>query len=253
MRLLVSVRSAAEVDPALAGGADVIDAKEPSRGSLGPVSADTLTRILVRLPSNRAFSAALGDFASDAAVVAGITALDLPPRQAPTFLKLGFAGVTSPMLVGRLLTSAVQVAAELPTAPLIVAVAYADAQQAGTMSAQLICQLAYEARAAGVLIDTYRKAGSGLLEWISPTTLAAWVCDARQAGLLCAVAGGLRLDDLEAVQAAAPDIVGFRGAACDGGRSGEISAERVAGLRRHLDQVLGRTVRHPPEGAWQNA
>ena len=35
MRLLVSVRSAAEVGPALAGGADIIDAKEPGRGSLG--------------------------------------------------------------------------------------------------------------------------------------------------------------------------------------------------------------------------
>ena len=35
MRLLVSVRSAAEVRPALAGGADIIDAKEPSLGSLG--------------------------------------------------------------------------------------------------------------------------------------------------------------------------------------------------------------------------
>jgi len=33
--LLVSVRSADEVDDALAGGADLIDVKEPSRGALG--------------------------------------------------------------------------------------------------------------------------------------------------------------------------------------------------------------------------
>ena len=35
MRLLVSVRSAAEVAAAVAGGADIIDAKEPTAGSLG--------------------------------------------------------------------------------------------------------------------------------------------------------------------------------------------------------------------------
>ena len=37
MRLLVSVRSAAEARAALSGGADIIDAKEPSLGSLGAV------------------------------------------------------------------------------------------------------------------------------------------------------------------------------------------------------------------------
>ena len=35
-RLLVSVRSAEEAEIALAGGADVIDVKEPRRGALGP-------------------------------------------------------------------------------------------------------------------------------------------------------------------------------------------------------------------------
>ena len=34
-RLLVSVRSAAEAEIALHGGADLIDVKEPTRGSLG--------------------------------------------------------------------------------------------------------------------------------------------------------------------------------------------------------------------------
>src|SRR5207244_7336185 len=34
--LLVSVRSAAEAETALAGGADVVDVKEPRRGALGP-------------------------------------------------------------------------------------------------------------------------------------------------------------------------------------------------------------------------
>ena len=50
MQLLVSVRSAAEVGPALSGGADIIDAKEPDRGSLGAVSPATLAEILARVP-----------------------------------------------------------------------------------------------------------------------------------------------------------------------------------------------------------
>ncbi len=249
MQLLVSVRSAREVGCALAGGADIIDAKEPDRGSLGPVSAHTLAGILARVPSSRGFSVALGDLTTDADVEAAITALDLPARPAPTFLKLGFAGATSPESICLLLTSAVRLAAELPAAPLIVAVAYADARQAETVSAELVCRSAQQAGAAGVLIDTYSKGGLGLLEWLSPPALAAWVADVRRAGLLAAVAGGLALADLDAIEVAAPDVVDFRGAACVRGRSGQVSEARVAGLRRHLD-------RRPwprPAGAWQNA
>ena len=50
MRLLVSVRSAEEVAAALAGGADIIDAKEPARGSLGAVTATVLSAIAARTP-----------------------------------------------------------------------------------------------------------------------------------------------------------------------------------------------------------
>jgi len=42
MRLLVSVRDASEARAALAGGAGIIDAKEPLNGPLGAVSSDVL-------------------------------------------------------------------------------------------------------------------------------------------------------------------------------------------------------------------
>ena len=53
MRLLVSVTSAAEASAALAGGADVIDAKDPRRGALGAVSPQTLRAILAAVDDAR--------------------------------------------------------------------------------------------------------------------------------------------------------------------------------------------------------
>ena len=65
MQLLVSVRSAEEVGPALEGGADIIDAKEPDRGSLGPVVGCDARRDIRRVPpENQPVSVALGDLAS---------------------------------------------------------------------------------------------------------------------------------------------------------------------------------------------
>jgi hypothetical protein len=52
-----------------------------------------------------------------------------------------------------------------------------------------------------------------------------------------------------------PDVIGFRGAACDAGRLGQVSTERVAVLRRCVDAAIGT-----PQGgsthiadAWRNA
>src|SRR5688572_10247306 len=59
--LLVSVRSAEEAKAALAGGADVIDIKEPDRGPLGPADPRTMAEI-VRVVADRApVSAAAGE------------------------------------------------------------------------------------------------------------------------------------------------------------------------------------------------
>ena len=239
MQLLVSVRSAAEVPAALVGGADIIDAKEPSRGSLGPVSAATLAEILAQVPDRHAASVALGDVGTAEELSHALGSLDLPTRSAPTFLKLGFAGVTSAKVVRELLSTAVRFAADRPSPALIVAVAYADASRAEALSPELVCWSAHEAGAAGVLVDTYVKDGAGLLQWLTPTALAAWVAGVRRAGLISAVAGGLQPDDMAVVGVATPDVIGFRGAVCDGGRSGELSARRVAGLRRQLNGVAG--------------
>src|SRR5205823_1327156 len=90
MRLLVSVRGSVEARAAVAGGADVIDAKDPARGPLGAVRRDRLAAIRRAVGAARPVSAALGD-AGDAAMVAAAAAA----ARGVAFVKLGFGGVTS--------------------------------------------------------------------------------------------------------------------------------------------------------------
>src|SRR4051794_2290794 len=59
--LLVSVRSAAEALAALAGGADVIDVKEPKNGSLGAADDDTISAVVRAVNGRAPVSAALGE------------------------------------------------------------------------------------------------------------------------------------------------------------------------------------------------
>ena len=62
-RFLASVRSASEAGVALAGGADIIDAKEPAQGALGAVPLAGLAAILRETAGRRPVSATIGDCA----------------------------------------------------------------------------------------------------------------------------------------------------------------------------------------------
>jgi hypothetical protein len=236
MRLLVSVRSADEVEAALAGGADIIDAKEPKHGSLGAVPRRALASITQLVPSDCPLSIALGDVTSEPEVERSISSLELPTREAPTYLKLGFAAVSSPKVIEGLLRAAVAAASEHRSAPKIIAVAYADSSAAEPAE---IRGAALRSDCCGVLLDTCKKTGSDLFGSIAQGDLAHWIADLRTSGLLAAVAGGLSINEIGPVCTVLPDVIGVRGAACDGGREGVVSSERVAGLRRVMDQFCG--------------
>jgi uncharacterized protein (UPF0264 family) len=229
MRLLVSVRSAEEVAAALAGGADIIDAKEPARGSLGAVTPAVLSGIAARTPASVPLSVALGDCTDLDELRAAMDAARLSTRGGPVYLKLGFAGVPS---VERI-TALLEAAAGSASGGGIVAVGYADFGPAGTPPPEDVLRAAVAARVTGLLVDTWLKDGRRLSDHLSIQRLTTLSLSARAAGLLFALAGNLDPDAIAPLVGIA-DVFGVRGAACRGGRSGAVDAGRVAELRRRL-------------------
>jgi uncharacterized protein (UPF0264 family) len=237
VRLLVSVRSPDEVAASLEGGADIIDAKEPSLGALGPVAADVLQAIDARVPLDVPLSVALGDAVSAGPLDAVITGLPLR-RRARVYLKLAFPGDGGESEVGRLLRAAVGAAARHSAAPCVIAVICADGA-GGESAAHGIRRAARAAGIAGLLVDTAGKDGRTLLDWWPAERLREWVCTVRADGLEVALAGSLGAADLGRIAALRPDVVGVRGAACAGGRTGLVDAARVRALRAALPRDPG--------------
>jgi uncharacterized protein (UPF0264 family) len=241
MRLLVSVRSAQEVVPALEGGADIVDAKEPANGSLGPVTQPTLLAIARQVPDQRALSVALGDLSGLAAVRQAIERATALERAGETFVKLGFADVRSPAMIASLLAEAVKLQGLLPRLR-VIAVAYADHTRASSAPPGEIISVAAGTGAGGVLLDTFIKDGRDLFCWLTPPELESWVEQTRAGELLAALAGSLRGHSFEAACSAQPDIVGVRGAACVGGRTGPVKRERVRELRALMEKSSERAL-----------
>ena len=245
MRLLVSVANADEARAALAGGADVIDAKNPLAGPLGAVPVTALREIQAAVAGARLLTAALGDAGDDAGIE---NAASVFAAAGAALVKVGFAGITSASRVEALIKAAVR-GARLANGG-VVAVGYADADRVESLAAGALIDVAARAGAVGVLLDTAEKNGPGLRELMAPAALAAWVGAAHDAGLVAALAGKLTADDLPFVREAGADIAGVRGAACEGGRTGRVSAERVAKLRTLGNPTEGgshvRGTRRPP-------
>jgi uncharacterized protein (UPF0264 family) len=226
MRLLVSVASASDAEAALAGGADLIDAKDPSKGALGAVTVEALREIHSAVGGTRPVTAALGDATDEGAIEETARAFG----RAATFVKIGFDTNASRHRIQALIAAAVRGASDERSS--VVAVTYADVEAA--VSRIDLIAIAAQAGARGVLLDTADKRGPGLLQLMPALVLERWIARARQAGLFVAVAGKLEGGDLLIVRDAGADIAGVRGAVCDGGRSGYVVADKVRGLTVRL-------------------
>ncbi len=236
MKLLVSVSSAEEARAAAEGGADVIDAKNPRMGALGPVTLDVFERIRRTVRGDRLLTAALGD--ADHSGTVERLARDLVERGAG-LVKVGFAGIDDSGYVEDLIARVADVCRSVNAKAGVVAVAYADAVTGATIEGMKLMAIAARAGARGMLVDTANKDGPGLTELWSATELERWVCAVHDSGMVAAVAGKLRVGHLALAHAAGADIAGVRGAACLGGRSGRVSRELVQMLR---DQVSEATL-----------
>ncbi|MGH7626002.1 MAG: (5-formylfuran-3-yl)methyl phosphate synthase [Gemmatimonadaceae bacterium] len=221
----MSVRNADEARDALDGGADVIDAKDPSLGPLGAVDGLTLARVVSVTGRERPVSAALGDVCSEheAERLAHQAA-----AHGVSFIKIGFAGVSDSHRAGTLLAAAVRGAGGAHGNCGVVAVAYADADRAKAISPAAVIRIAHDAGARGVLLDTAHKEGRTVFAIMGDRRLGQWVAEAHRQQLMVALAGQLSARDFSRARSLTANMVGVRGAACVGSRTGTVSRSRVA-------------------------
>lgn len=227
--LLASVASLGEMDQAIAGGADIVDLKDPAHGALGAWQAPALTAAVARWrafgPKAPALSATIGDHPLDADAIAGaagrVAGLGVP------LVKIGFELPAEDAATA--LAPCLDALAPLARTTRLIAVLMADRQPDLSRVPDFAA-----AGFAGVMLDTADKASGSLRRHLSLDTLAGFVTAARELGLLTGLAGSLRLEDVAPLAALGPDYLGFRGALCAEGRTGALDPARLAAVRAVL-------------------
>jgi len=219
-QLLVSVRDAEEAEAALAGGADLIDVKEPNRGSLGRADTATIVTVVKAVGGRAPVSAALGELRE---YQFGEKTSDLPVRLA--YVKWGLSGLVRKDWQAHFLRAAHFVTPRTP-----VLVAYADWARANSPRPDAVVSCLVESPWNVLLLDTYGKDGSTLCDWLSIDEIGQIIQRCRSAGKRIALAGSLGLLQIERLLQAGPDWIAVRGAACEGGRGGSVSENKVRTL-----------------------
>lgn len=237
MKVLISPKDEKEAVEAIAGGADIIDVKNPKEGALGANFPWVIKRIREITPENIEVSCTLGDVPnlpgaiSLAALGAATTGVD--------YIKAGLYGLKTKEEAVYLMKSVTKAVGDWSSSVKVVATGYADAGRIGSVNPMLIPDIAHKAEASVAMIDTAIKDGKNLFAFLTINQLRRFVDAAHDHGLKAALAGSLKKEDLPAVYAIGADVVGLRGAACMKGDrvNGRITRETVSelvGVVRHL-------------------
>jgi uncharacterized protein (UPF0264 family) len=233
MKLLVSPRNVQEARDAVEGGADIIDIKNPKEGSLGANFPWVIKDILDVIPQDVESSATLGDLAFKPGT-ASLAALGLSTLGLD-YMKGGLHGIKTKKQAEEM-GDALAKAVEGTDCKLIIA-GYADFQEIGSISPLELPEIAARSGAAGVMIDTAQKSGWGLFDFMDVDAIQQFIDSAHDLGLMAALAGSLKKDDVRMLKEMGADIAGVRGAVCtDGDRvEGRVSKVKVRELKQAID------------------
>ncbi|HZZ72913.1 MAG TPA: (5-formylfuran-3-yl)methyl phosphate synthase, partial [Pirellulales bacterium] len=219
MRLLVSVRNAAEAATAVEAGIDLLDIKEPARGALGRADGNTIAEILGAVGGRVPVSAAAGelrDFLPDPAESRAELLGAPPPAFAAElqFAKFGLSGLASRPDWPARWKAALRI---WPPSIGRVAVVYADWRTCAAPAPLDILAVGAELRCAAVLFDTFDKTRGNLLAHLPLAELAELIERARARPCLVALGGSLDRAAIARVAPLAPDVIAVRTAVCVGG------------------------------------
>ena len=225
-----------EAQEAIAGGADIIDVKNPKEGALGANYPWVIKRIKELTPKNLEVSCTLGEvgnFPGSVSLAAlGAASLDVD------YIKVGLYGIKTPKDAVFLLQTVNRAAKECNPKIKVAVAGYADAEKIGAINPLLIPEIAHNAQVDVAMLDTSVKDGKNLFDHLTNEQLEKFVDSSHSFGLKAALAGSLRKQDLPVVYGLGADIAGLRGAACT--NSNRVTGQITRKLVSELVEVVGQ-------------
>ena len=224
---LASVESLEEAKSLVEQLPHILDMKNPSEGALGALNHQTVTEIVNWINKGCLCSATVGDLPMQAEITSA--AIRNMAETGVDYVKIGLFDEPGLIQCIQQLEPTIK---SLSTP--VIAVIFAD-----QLPQQKLIPLLAKSGFAGVMLDTARKDGQGLLNHLSVEVLQQFVVEAKSAGMLCGLAGALRIEDIETLSPLQPDYLGFRSALCQQHRrTNRLDPELAKQIQNKLNVAL---------------
>jgi uncharacterized protein (UPF0264 family) len=215
VKVLISPESYEEAASIVDCGLDIMDVKNTKEGSLG-AQFPWNTKKVVELTRPRGIktSATLGDLpfkpgtASLAAFGSATTGV--------TYVKAGLHGLNTYQQALEMMTAIHRAVRMVSDTAEVVASGYADWRRFDGLSTDDLVKAARDAKCDLVMVDTAIKDGKNLFDNMSVDELKDFVKKSREAGMGVALAGSIKAEHAELLFDINPDLIGVRGAVCEG-------------------------------------
>jgi hypothetical protein len=201
-------------------GVDILDVKEPSRGSLGRADAEVIQQITASLGGRMPVSAAMGELVH-------FVLRDDPVPSGVTYVKLGLEQAS---WLSDWQTTWNRAIKRIPEHIQRVSVAYADWENAIAPPPEDVLGHAIRSGSRVFLIDTFAKTLNTLTSALDMASIASFIAKAHDYGVTVALAGSLCRDDIVRLLPYGPDLIAVRGAVCDKGRRSKVVPQKVRDL-----------------------
>jgi uncharacterized protein (UPF0264 family) len=208
-------------------GVDIIDIKNVNEGSLGAQFPWLISDIVALIHGHGiTASATLGDlpYKPGTAALAAYGAA----RCGVNYIKAGLHGLNTYAQALEMMDAVRRAVRMVSDNTYVVASGYADYRRFNGLSTWDLVRAAKDARCNVVMVDTAIKDGKTLFDALTLDEIKDFVGMAKEAGLLVALAGSIKMDHIEELLNIQPDIIGLRGAVCEGpSRHSKISVAKT--------------------------
>jgi dihydroneopterin aldolase len=195
-----------EAELAVAGGADLIDLKDPVQGAFGALPVEVVEASVRLVAGRRPVSAVLGDHITEPAAL-----FDAASRLAETgidFLKIGFK--PPEVHPGETRLACIEVLQPLAKKVGLIGAFFADLEEVDATTLSLLSRAGFK----GAMLDTADKSAGRLMTRLGIAALSRFVEGCRDASLMSGLAGSLETPDIPRLLSLTPGFLGFRGALC---------------------------------------
>ena len=237
IKLLISVRNLEEIS-IVNKYSDIIDLKDPSRGSLGSWDREQILKAINQF-KDKVFSATLGNVEENKKIKDKLLIFD---KLGLNYIKIGFFQETLSSV--KALIDFVRLT-NFKTK--LVAVIFAEKKNILDFVLKN-SEIFYNAGFSCILIDTFEKKSSNLLSCCSSAFLTCFISKLKHSNLLIGLAGKLQLEHFPTLIKLNPDIIGLRSAACNEfDRKKNITEKSILRLKTHFNSEIKKA--HDEAGA----